>query len=92
MTPEFKKACKAAARQTEQNYHTSARATLARATGTEKGNRIATALELIDQEHVRVGFLTDEIEGNRNRLWNEAKAEISLQFGQHGLDHANKSL
>lgn len=92
MTPEFKKACEKAKRLTANNFTAEAMAVLAKGLGSPEGNALAKRFEANVIAHMDAGELTPAIQQWRDGIWKDLQREITKQFGQHGLDHANKSL
>lgn len=92
MTPKFKRACARAAKLTDENFTAAAMAALAAGLDTPEGDELERRAKACEEEHEKAGELTPSIKQQRDGIWRDLEREIRAAFGQHGVDHANKSL
>ena len=84
----FKSAVTRAARYTDDNYHSLAGATMAKAFGY---NDMEKEYSDIEKRHVRAGSLTQELYERRNKADNEMEKRIKRDYGEQGIRAWNKA-
>lgn len=83
----FKRAVTRAHNYTEDNYHSLASATMAKAFGY---NDMEKEYRDIEKRHIRAGSLTPELYERRNKADNEMEKRIKRDFGEQGIRAWNR--
>jgi hypothetical protein len=83
---KFMRAVKRATRYTDENFHTKALITIAKAVEYDEA---VEQLERLHKEHIKAGHLTDGLRDIRNTVDKLVDARVMLKFGQWGVDLAN---
>lgn len=84
----FKSAVTRAARYTDENDHTLASATMARAFGYKD---LEKEYRGIEKQHLREGYLTQELSERRNAANKEIEKRIKRDYGEQGMRAWNKA-